>query len=434
MIDYAFVIWLINGISWGLFFIALVISWYYIASIFISGQKVKPVPHSDKKTKFAVIVPARYEARVIRHTLESFKKQTYNSKYFDVWVIIESEKDPTLLICKAFGYKCFIRKNLEGRRTKGYAIQELYNHFKSTNLNYDAFLIVDAGNILSSRYIEVMNDLRQTGVQCGLGYRNYTNASQNWMTCTSAVFFSYMMTYTARMRTNLFKKTTLCGTGLFIDTQVIDDAGGWIFTGMTEDTELTMYCYYHDVNMRYYPLVEFYDEQCSSLKASHKQKVRWIWGYFSSKKAFKTKTVDYHAQKSKSSRWWSLFEYRVAIFPFAVVIAINMLLFIAALVLSITSLFFDPTYSGTFLGITFSQLGIIWGIFAFVALLVIIKDNKHLKFNFPTIIWTMLTYVLFFIDIVFALIDGLIHKEKRRSWEVIEHNGKVNKGVVNNGK
>lgn len=430
MIDYAFWIWLINFVAYGLFILMIILSWYYLASFFISGQRVKPVPHSDKKTHFAVIVPARWEARVIKNTLQSFKKQTYNKKFFDVWVIVESEKDPTTLICKHFGYKYFVRKDLVGKQTKGYAIQELHNYFMENDINYDAYMIIDAGNVLSNRYIEIMNDLRQTGVRVGLGYRNYTNASQNWMTCASAVFFSYMMSFTARMRTNLFQKTTLCGTGLFVDVDIIKEAGGWKFTGMTEDTQLTAYCYYHDVKMRYYPLVEFYDEQASTLKANHAQKVRWIWGYFENRKHLhEPKDLDYKTL-GKVARFFAKLEYAFGVYPFAVFSALNFLLFAASLILSILSSFAHPEYSPTFLGLTFSQFGILWGSYMLIALLVIIKDNKHLKFNFPTIIWTMLTYILFFVDIVAAIFDGLFHKKKRKSWARIEHTGKVDKKVI----
>ena len=70
------------------------------------------------------------------------------------------------------------------------------------------------------------------------------------------------------------------------------------------------------------------------------------------------------------------------------------------------------------------------GTYMLIALVVVIKDNKHLKFNFPTIVWTMLTYILFFVDIVIALFDGLFHKKKRKSWDVIDHTGVVNKKVI----
>lgn len=428
MVNYPLALQITNGVAYGLWILMLIMSGYYIASFFISGKKVKPVPHSKKKTKFAVIVPARNESHVITNTFSSFVTQTYDRKYYDVWVIVESEDDPTCKICEDFGYNYFVRKDLHNKHTKGFAIQELHNYFTENNIEYDAYLIIDAGDILSAPYIEVMNDLRQTGVMVGLGYRNYTNAAQNWMTATSAVFFCYMMSFTARMRTNLFQKSTLTGTGLFIDTKIIKDAGGWIWTGMTEDTQLTAYCYYHDVKMRYYPLVEFFDEQASTLKASHKQKIRWIWGYFENRKFLKEpKDVDYHTL-TKRKRKFAMFEYTVPIYPFAIFSVMNFLLFITSLFLTIFSTIQSPDYTAEFWSVTVSQFAILWGTYILIAALVIAKDNKHhLKLRFWRIVVTLLTYILFFVDIIFAFLDGLFHKEKRTTWDAIDHTGDITK-------
>ena len=425
MIDYQLMLNIINTTVGIIFFVMLIVGWYYVAGLIASGKKVKPVPHSDKKTKFAVIIPARNEARVIKNSLSSMKKQTYDKDYFDVWVIVESEEDPTTIICRSFGYHYFVRKKLENRQTKGFAIQELTDYFEENNIIYDSYLIFDADNIASPKYIEVMNDLRQSGVQVGMGYRNYTNASENTLTCISAVFFSYMFTFTARMRTNLFKKSTVCGTGFFIDRQLILDAGGWIFTGMTEDTQLTTWCYYHDVNMRYYPLVEFYDEQGGTWQASHRQMIRWIWGYFASRKEFRQKGgANYHTI-SKKRMFWAKFEYNVGIYPFVFYTISNLLLFIVSFVLSLCSLIDKSELTGNFVGQAFISLAILYATFFAIAFAVIIKDNKKLKFNFPTATWTCFNYWLFFLFILVGFLHGLFKPSLRRTWKPVDHSGKI---------
>ena len=48
------------------------------------------------------------------------------------------------------------------------------------------------------------------------------------------------------------KLPIICGgTGYYINSDIIDEAGGWIFTGMTEDMEVTTYCEYHNIYMKY---------------------------------------------------------------------------------------------------------------------------------------------------------------------------------------
>lgn len=135
-------------------------------------------------------------------------------------------------------------------------------------------------HILDRDYLEKMNDLRQTGVEVGVGYRNFTNINTNWLTSGSTILLTYMNCFTSKNRTLLFKKTLIAGTGYYVNADIIDEAGGWIFTGMTEDTKFTTYCEHHNINMCYYPLINFYDEQSPSFKTNHSQHVRWIWGIF----------------------------------------------------------------------------------------------------------------------------------------------------------
>ena len=71
--------------------------------IALRGCKIKL-----KKTKddplFAVLIPARDESLVISDLLDSLKKQTYKVKSSDIYIIVESEKDPTVMIANSILY------------------------------------------------------------------------------------------------------------------------------------------------------------------------------------------------------------------------------------------------------------------------------------------------------------------------------------------
>ena len=75
----------------------LFMSIYYLTFWSISARKIKPVPHSDKFTEFAILIAARNESKVIAHILESLKKQTYPREHFEVYVIVEKESEFTEL-------------------------------------------------------------------------------------------------------------------------------------------------------------------------------------------------------------------------------------------------------------------------------------------------------------------------------------------------
>ena len=405
----------------------LFMSIYYLIFWSISARKIKPVPHSDKFTEFAILIAARNESKVIAHILDSLKKQTYPREHFEVYVIVEKDNDPTIQIVEEYGFKSFVRDRLmDGRRTKGFALQECIDYLWKNELNYDAYMIFDADNILDPDYIEKMNDLRQTGVRVGLGYRNFTNANTNWLTVGSSIMFTYMNEVTGKGRSLLFHKTTLMGTGYYVDDRIIRDVGGWIFTGMTEDIQLTSYCYYHDIYMAYYPLICFYDEQSPDFKTVHTQHVRWLFGYFERRNFLKVAGVqhDYHPKQMQS---FMNFEFSCGLIPFVI---FNVVMTLSGIVDLVFAIIATVTRAGAY-NITFLyalaafQLLLVYMSFVIPALIMVIRDDGKLNLTKKNKFIGVLTYIFFFYDFALAFIDGILHPRKTKSWAKVKHTGEV---------
>ncbi|MBR0295376.1 MAG: glycosyltransferase family 2 protein [Bacilli bacterium] len=419
-----YIITILNTITFIILGIFLLFGAHYIFFYFLTFKKVKKAPKATSYSRFAILVPARNESKVIHHIMNSLDKQTYPKEYFDVFFIVENEDDETIKIAKKHGYKSFIRTNLtDERRTKGFALQECINYINEQGLNYDAYMIFDADNVVEERYIEVMNNLRQDGVEVGIGYRNYTNANKNFYSSTSAILFCYMNNVTSKARTLLFKKGVLMGTGYFINKDIIDEAGGWIFTGMTEDTELTNYCYLHNINMRYTKEVCFYDEQAAKYRTWHDQLVRWIWGYFVRSKADLSKGRDHKSLPPKAHKL-AIFEYRISFFPFVTFIVLLILLGITCFILGFIAIPLKADYQTLFFnGLLYLFLVAI--IFDLQALGQIIREGKRIKIGFFYAIVNILLYWVYYINVIIAFFDGLIHPKKRSTWKVIQHKGEI---------
>ena len=416
-------------VTFGVLFFTI-FSLYYVIFFFNSFRKPKVLPKGEIFYKYAILVPARNEDKVIRHVLTALKNQDYPADKFDVFVIIESKDDPTYNITKKFGYTPIIRKNLVNRRTKGFALQDAINYIKDNNMHYDAVMIFDADNIMDKNYISLLNDAKNQGYQVCVGYRNFTNATKNWVSACSATLFSFMNQFTSKGRSTFLKKATLTGTGYYIDFDVIEDAGGWIWTGMTEDVELTTYCYFHNVDMYYYPLAMYYDEQPTSKKVLHTQHIRWCYGYVANKKALKKGGKMYHEDK-KFRKFCGIVEYTVSIWPFVVFVISEMLATLAMLGLLIAAI---VEYSQGIIGIETLEwvpyhlafnVFLLYFSFVFVAAISLFIDRKNLNFKFKTIITVLATYAFFFFDFVLAFIDGAIHKRKRTVRQKIEHSGEI---------
>ncbi len=400
---------------------------YYLVFWSVSAKKTPEVPHSNKKSRFAVLVAARNESNVITHLLDSLLIQTYPSKYYDIYVIVEDEKDPTVEIAKSRGVKCFVRPPIApDRHTKGFALQECINDIWSKKIKYDAFMIFDADNVVEPNYLEVMNDLRQTGVQVGLGYRNFTNPNTNWLTACCSIMFSYMNQITSKGRSFLFHKATLMGTGYFVDEEIIKEAGGWIFTGMTEDIQLTTYCYYHDIYMSYYPLVSFYDEQSPDMKTVHNQHLRWLAGYMASRKFLKNVGIqkDYH---SKSFQRFMLYEFKAGLIPFVVFNVVSFLIAAGSIIFGVLSAIYGAPYqTGIIFAVGGFQLSVLYMSFVIPAMLSVIRNREYMKLSTKYTIIGILTYMIYFYDFASAFFDMITHPSKTKMWKETKHTGEIN--------
>jgi len=425
-INYELFLYIVIAICFVSLAFLVIFSIYYLVFWTISGKKPKVVPHSNEYSKFAVIIPARNESAVIRNIFNSLKNQTYPKEYFDVWVIVEDINDPTVQIATEYGYKYFVRDELTpNRKTKGFALQECIRHYKNNGLYYDAYMIFDADNVMDANYIEIMNDLRGHGVQVGLGSRAFTNADHNWMTACSAIMFAYMNRVTSSGRTILFHKATLMGTGYYVNSDIIDEAGGWIFTGMTEDIQLTSYCYYRDIYMKFYPLVKFYDEQTPVFKTMHIQHVRWLFGYFQRRKFLKSAGVqrDYH---TKEMQGLMKLEFKFGLFPFLLFVVVTFILLILCLVFGSMAYYlgvFSVSY-GIF-GVAAFEFLVLNLCFIVPSFITVFRHNDELRLGWKNKICGILFYIIYFFDFAFAFFDGIFHPAKRTTWNKIQHTGEV---------
>lgn len=123
-------------------------------------------------------------------------------------------------------------------------------------------------------------------------------------------------------------------------------------------------------------------------------------------------------------------------FPFASLCIVEVIAFLIGIGLFISALVFanlsstrEVFWSNNLPQVTFVSALIaflyLYLTFVFVALLIFIIDNKRLKFKWNKIIICSLTYMFFMCDFLFAFLDGLFHKEKRKSWDQITHEGKI---------
>ena len=244
---------------------------------------LKPKKYNNKK-RYCILIPARYESKVINNLLLSITKQTTKINPKDIYIIVESIKDKTVDIAKQYNMNIILRENLSLKR-KGYALNDAVTYILKKQIHYDAYFIFDADNILDKDFIKNMEKSINEGYDIAIGYRNTKN-SNTLVSASSALTFSMINTMLNERKNKYHNNLTISGTGYYIKGSIIEEWNSFPFHSLTEDYELTLYAILHNLTTTYNKKAIFYDEQPDNFNVSLKQRTRWVKGYFEVRKKY----------------------------------------------------------------------------------------------------------------------------------------------------
>lgn len=385
--------------------------------IFISNRILEsennnhPIKEEKKKPDFCILIPAKDESKVIRGPLDSIKNQTYKINMQNVYVIVEDIKDPTVNICKEYKCNYIVRKHLELKR-KGYALDEAIKQIKK---EYDAYFIIDADNILDKDFFKYMSKVYQKGYDIGVGYRDNKNWSSNVISACSGLVFTIANNINKRKnKTN--ENITITGTGFYIKGNIIKEFGGYPFHEITEDYELTLYATVHKLTTCYEERAIFYDEQPTTLKASIKQRIRWIRGYFNAR-------VNYLPQLKEKifdnqMNYGSVYKEIMWLRPI-LILALAFVIFYLAIIINQIYMLIKSTYEPSSLILGLIVIGITYLVMMFFTIYQLISERKHIKVKNSLKVKIILYNPIFLLTFIYCAIAAIV--KKNITWERIEH-------------
>ena len=250
---------------------------------FIENRSSKKIVPYKNNGKYAILIPARNESKVIENLLISIENQTYKVDPKDVYVIVEDKGDKTISIANNHNVSVIIRTNLENRKRKGYALADAIENIST---KYDTYFIFDADNILDNNFIKEMSKTINEGYDIGIGYRNTKNGSSTLTASASALTFSMINTFINRKKVKRHHNVIISGTGYYIKGSIVDNWETFPFNSLTEDYELSLNATLNGYTTYYNESAIYYDEQPEKYKVSIIQRTRWIKGYFEARKKY----------------------------------------------------------------------------------------------------------------------------------------------------
>ena len=271
-----------------LYFIQQALIWiitiYWIYQLIISvcsliTLKEKPLI-VNKNHKFLAIIPAHNEEAVVGNLIESLKKQNYPKNKYDICVIADNCTDKTKEVAESYGVKIFERHEEDpAKRTKGDALRLFLNTLLADpNMDYDAFCVFDADNIVDENFISAMNKHLCQGEEVVQGYRDIKNPTDSWIASGYAIFYWTMNRFYHLARYNLGLSPLINGTGFMVKFDVIKPEG-WNTKTLTEDIEFSLKRIIKGRKLGWATDAIVYDEQPVGFKQSWKQRTRWTVGH-----------------------------------------------------------------------------------------------------------------------------------------------------------
>lgn len=375
----------------------------------------KPKKRNDEHN-FCILIPARYEFRVIEGLLKSIKNQTYKINMEDVYVVVESSEDESVNICKKYNANVFVRKKLNLKR-KGYALDEVVKYILSCNKKYDAYFIFDADNVLDKNYFKNMIPIFDKGYDLAAGYRNCKNGNESVVAAASSLTFSLINTVFNAKKNVETRNITFSGTGFYIRGYLIEKWKGYPFHSLTEDYELSSYATLNNLTTYYNINSVFYDEQPLRFKDTINQRIRWIRGFFDVRKIYTKKM--FNALDFNNPNSGSKLDEAFGITPYIFMVIGLVLWFLSLVFFTVYNYFMnDVNWVSNVFELIIYLLVVYFGLMI-MTLVMLILEGKKIDLSFKSKVKVLFYNPIFMITYIPCAIRALTSKEV--TWKRVEH-------------
>jgi len=390
---------------------------YQLVYIFVSLIKRPPQLTAKKNHRYAAMICARDESKVILDIIQSIRMQNYPAELIDIFVVADNCTDNTAEVAKAAGATVFVRRNQE-RTGKGYALEFGFASIEEEyGIDaYEAYFVFDADNVLDGNYFKEMNKAFDNGAVACTSYRNAKNFASNWITAGYGIWFLREARYLNQARYLLNSSCAISGTGFFVSSELIKQNNGWHYHLLTEDIEFSVDTVLKKQRISYAPAAVIYDEQPLTFKESWNQRLRWTRGIYQVFRRYGAKLLLGKLFFPKG--------HRFACYDLLMTIAPAMMLMLTSLVVNLSVLVSGLLRVATPAMMTTAVYAVLFslaffGFFMFVfGLITTITERKRIRGTRAQKIASVLSFPFFVLTYVPIAVTALF---KKPSWKPTRH-------------
>ncbi len=391
---------------------------YQLYYVFVVLTRKPPAQTAKKNHRFAVLVAARNERAVIGDLIASIRNQNYPQELIDIYVIADNCTDDTAAIARKAGATVFTRFNQE-QVGKGYALdfglKAIWQEFP--HANHEAFFVFDADNVLDANYFAEMNKVFDGGAKASTSYRNSKNFDSNWISAGYGVWFLREAKFLSQARLTLNTSCAVSGTGFFIASDVLKQAGGWKWHLLTEDIEFSASSITDGLRIEYCPTAVLYDEQPTTFRDSWNQRARWAKGFYQVFSHYALGLVKGIFTNKRGHRF-ACFDMLMTLAPGMLLTIISVIFNVAIVILSTTGVIsVGVAIASSLSSIFFCLFNYIIFMFSFGVLTTFVEWN-NIRASAGRKVWSTVTFPFFMMTYIPIALYALF---KKTTWKPIKH-------------
>lgn len=255
-----------------LFFIAC----YYLGIAVFSLLPPKEHTRKTENLRFAVVIPAHNEGRVLEDLLNSLRKQDYPQSHICIFVFADRCTDCTAEIAHRSGARVLYPSRPQAGN-KGYALADAFEQILKMPENFDAIAVMDADNLADSRFLSEINYCMQQGNPGVQGYVDAKNPNDSWLSHAYALWYWITNRIVQMGCSKLGIGCRLNGTGFALSCDLLKQIP-WETDSLAEDAEYTLKLALANIHITYAHKAVVYDEKPNSFRDSLRQRCRWAQG------------------------------------------------------------------------------------------------------------------------------------------------------------
>ncbi|MBO7369165.1 MAG: glycosyltransferase family 2 protein [Clostridia bacterium] len=411
---------IVKIILWSLWGLSTLAVLHYLFFTIVGIFTRKTFPKTDKKLRYAIMVAARNEEKVIGKLLDSIAANDYPQDKITVFVLAHNCTDNTASVARAKGAVVYEYDNPE-ENTMGYAYKKLIEHLNEDYgyQSFDGVFSINADNILPPDYFSLMNDafVYNGEKEIITSFRNSSNFADNYMSRLYGTYFISCCRYEMRGRTKFGCSTRISGTGYVFPSELIKD--GWQYVTLTEDWEFSADQVAAGRKILYCDEAEFFDEQPTTMHIMFRQRLRWARGHtivFFTRFAKLVKSIFSRDKNRKSKERFSSYDLSISVMPIG---AMGLILSAITFILYALTPLFQPDYldvwirSLTYFSIMFGVSYILTVLSAVVLLILERKrvPKKWYKYTGALLLWPFFLLLTIFLDFASLFTKNLKWKE-----------------------